>query len=367
MHVPKYRRHTAKDLGFVEWKGKRYYFSGRYDSTASREAYRQFLFRNVGAPPPDPEPPSSGFTVTALVVAYLKHAERFYGTGSRGEYANCKHALKPFGKRFAGIPAASFGPKALKIWQLELAAKKQARPYINAQCSKIKRAFKWAASEELIPVSVFQALCTVPGIRANRSEAREPSKRRPVPWGDVEPVLAELTPVVADMVRIQWHTAVRSGSLCRARVDQFEITQDVWIWRPRHKTECRGATLEVPIGPKCQAILKPYLQRARDGYLFDPRKQRKNRIYGKRYSTSSYYRAIQRAIERVNADLEKAGSKPLEPWFPHQLRHSKGQEVREVYGIEGAQAHLGHDSMEATELYSARRLELAKQIARETG
>jgi hypothetical protein len=200
LRIPKYRKHSIKDLGFVEWKGRRHYFPGRYNSAGSREAYRQFLFRNVGAPPADPEPASSGFSVTKLVIAYLNHAEAFYGSGSRGEYANCRHALKPLGKRFAGIPAEKFGPKMLKQWQVELAAKKQARPYINAQCSKIKRAFRWAASEELIPVTVYQGLCTVPGLRANRSEAAEPAGRKPVPWGDVEPVLLELNSVVADMV-----------------------------------------------------------------------------------------------------------------------------------------------------------------------
>jgi integrase len=370
MHVPKYRKHATKNIGFVEWRRRRYYFSGRYDSAESREAYRQFLFDNVGAPPADPAPPPGEHTVASLMLAYLDYAERFYGPGSRGEYSNCKHALKPLAKKHLITRAEAFGPKMLKAWLEERVAAGHSRPYVNSQLSKIKRAFRWAVAEELVPVAVYQALCTVPGLRAGHTDAAEPARRRPVPWGDVEAALLELSPVVADMVRIQWFTGVRSQSLCMAKAEQFDQTQDPWIWRPRHKTEKRGRILEVPIGPRCKALLEPYLTAAANGgYLFDPRRRRKNRIYGQRYKTTSYYRAIQRAIARVNAArVEKdPQAKLLEPWFPHQLRHSKGQLIREKYGAEGAQSHLGHDSLEATEIYSERRLELAKQIARETG
>ncbi len=40
--------------------------------------------------------------------------------------------------------------------------------------------FKWSVSEELVPVSVHQRLCTLPGLEAGRSAARESEPVRPV-------------------------------------------------------------------------------------------------------------------------------------------------------------------------------------------
>jgi hypothetical protein len=49
------------------------------------------------------------------------------------------------------------------------------------------------------------------------------------------------------------------------------------------------------------------------------------------------------------------------------LRRAKGHAIRDKFGIEAVAAVLGHASIKAAELYSARSLELAKRIAREVG
>ena len=54
-------------------------------------------------------------------------------------------------------------------------------------------------------------------------------------------------------------------------------------------------------------------------------------------------------------------------WHPHQLRHSRGTEIRSNYGIEAAQVALGHARADITEVYAEKNMELAIQIARETG
>ncbi len=51
----------------------------------------------------------------------------------------------------------------------------------------------------------------------------------------------------------------------------------------------------------------------------------------------------------------------------NQLRHSRGTEVRKQYGVEGAQAVLGHVRADVTQVYAQKSLELAMKIARETG
>lgn len=367
MRIPKYRRHTARDCGFVEFRGRRHYLPGPYRSSESWAAYKRFVLEHVGVDPSEPSKPS-GLSIADLVLAYLEHARRHYGDGARGEYANCRHALKPFAVAHAADLAATFGPLRLKSWQANRVKAGQAREYINQQVSKIRRAFRWAASEEMIPVAVYQALATVPGLQAGRTVAPDPPKRQGVADEHFYPVLAELSPAIATMLLLQRYTGARSGSICRATAGQFDRAAAPWLWRPRHKTEFRGHELVIPIGPRIQGILSPYLEgRGPDVYLFDPRDQRANRRYGRRYTTGTYYRAVQRGIDRANEARRQAELDLIPEWFPHQLRHTRGQEVRERYGIEAAQSALGHDTIDATEIYSGRRLELAKLVALETG
>ena len=54
------------------------------------------------------------------------------------------------------------------------------RATLNAHIGRVKRTFKWAASNELIPVSVFTALSTVEGLRRGRTAVPEPGNVLPV-------------------------------------------------------------------------------------------------------------------------------------------------------------------------------------------
>lgn len=357
MRVPKYRRHSTRNLGFAEHDGKRTYFPGKFNSHDSKEAFRDFLASAMG--PRATIRLASTLTVAGLVVEYLRYAKSRYGAGPRSEYANCRHALKPFGNHFSAVLAAGFGPKQLKEWQKNRAKKGQARTYINQQVAKIKRAFKWATSEELIPADVHYGLTTVESLKAGF--AKEAKARKPIPWNHVKATLPKLSKLIADMVMVQWLTGCRSGSLCRATPAQFTCRGKVWEWRPQHKTqrllESQGRELVLPVGPKCQAILKPYLKRGPDEFLFSPRSLKRDRRYNARYSTQTYYRAVTRGIERAG----------VPDWFPHLLRHTRINQTRQQHGVEAAQAIAGHDALDATEMYSRARLTLGKRIAKKTG
>lgn len=365
MRIPKYRRHSLRDIGFAEHAGKRIYFPGRHNSAESRAAYKTWLARHVGAAPALKR--EEQLSIYELVVNYLEHAERHYGSGARGEFANSRHALQHVVNLHRHEPAIEFGPLKLKQFQLALAGQKLSRTYINQTCAKLKRMFKWAASEELLPASVFQSLDTVPGLRAGKTAAKESPPKTPVHWEHVFATLTELSPTVTAMVLLQWHTGARSQSVCLATADQFNRSVDPWEWRPRHKTEYLQKEVVLFIGPHCQSLLTPLLEAAGDGALFRPQAQRPNQRYNKFYRSSAYYRAVTRAIERVNEYRQK-NDLPLVPlWSPHQIRHAKGTLVRERFGVEGAQSVLGHSSLEATQIYAQRQKELARNIARETG
>ena len=117
------------------------------------------------------------------------------------------------------------------------------------------------------------------------------------------------------------------------------------------------------------------------------RKAEPKRAAGQRYTNDSFRRAIQRACElafqmptelrRVpqNASAEDRAAwkekakqwRKKHFWSPHQLRHSAATEIRHKYGLEAAQATLGHSRMNVTEVYAEKNQELAAKVAREVG
>jgi hypothetical protein len=58
---------------------------------------------------------------------------------------------------------------------------------------------------------------------------------------------------------------------------------------------------------------------------------------------------------------------PVPHWFPLQVRHSRGTEVRKQRGLEAAQVALGHKYADVTQVYAERNLALAAQIAKDCG
>jgi len=194
---------------------------------------------------------------------------------------------------------------------------------------------------------------------------------------------------------------MRSYELVIMRPDDIDMADDVWIYEAYdHKNRWRGHRKPAPLGPKAQAIIRPFLDRDKESHLFSPReaeawrlerrpvhykakrktpvypselrarekaKQARRRRKPKRpkrdhYDTDSYRRAIVYGLKKAR----KSGVE-IRHWHPHQLRHSRGTAIRRKYGIEAAQVALGHARADVTQVYAEKNLELAKRIAREMG
>jgi integrase len=54
-------------------------------------------------------------------------------------------------------------------------------------------------------------------------------------------------------------------------------------------------------------------------------------------------------------------------WHPHALRHSAATQIWGQYGLEGAQAVLGHNELRTTQVYSEKNMDAARKIMREIG
>jgi hypothetical protein len=153
----------------------------------------------------------TGPTVVIVATLYVEHSASYYVKG--GEQTNevrmISDALAIPVERFGQLAATDFGPKSLKLCCEAMIARDWCRTHINRQMERIKRAFKWAASEELVPGSVYEALRCVSGLRRGRTSARESCPVKPVDDEVVEATLPHLPEVVADMVRIQRLTGMR--------------------------------------------------------------------------------------------------------------------------------------------------------------
>src|SRR5262245_36297716 len=97
------------------------------------------------------------------------------------------------------------------------------RNTVNQQVRRVKRLFKWATGEELVPGSVYHAHRAVDGLRRFRSAAPEPDPVVPVPEGDYAATLPHLSPTVRAMVELQYRTGIRGSEMRTMRTGEVDL------------------------------------------------------------------------------------------------------------------------------------------------
>ncbi len=392
--VPKYRHHRPSGQAVVSLRiGPDKYqdvYLGEYGSEASKLEYE----RVIGEWRQNSSKARKAGTTTVAAVCRLfgeharKHYQRPDGTTTNElvEYQEVIRVLVPL---YGVTPAADFGPLALKAVRSAMISKHGwARTTTNARVRRLKHIFKWAVAEQLVPVAVHAALATVSGLQKGRTTAREPEPVGPVADAVVDATLPFLNRHVRGLVEFQRLTGCRPGEAVQLRRCDLDESGAVWLYAPKqHKTDHRGRSRVVAVGPRAQAVATAFFVDDPAAYLFSPRrvtaelrvelrKNRKTPLYasavarnaarlkakpkrepGARYTPNSYSHAVLKACV-------KAG---VEPWSPNQLRHSFASIIRKRYGLETAGATLGHSKMSATEIYAERDGGLAMQVAAEMG
>jgi len=415
--TPKYRHHRASGQAVVTIAGKDHYL-GPWKSKASTVEYDRLIGEWLAAGRPTARPPATGeITVMEVVRAFWRHAQAFYVKNGRmtGTADNYKPALALLKTRYGHTAASDFGPLALKSLRASMVESGHSRRYINENVHRIRKTFRWAASEQLIPALIPQALATVEGLRKGHTKAKDHAPVSVVDNARVEATLPHLPRTVADMVRLQRLTGARPGEIIAMRPADIDRSGEVWTYTPaEHKTEHHNHRRIICIGPKAQAVLLPYLLRDAESHCFQPadsekqrrrevhakrttplscgnrpgtnRKRRCERAPGVRYSNDSYRRAISRACivafmpvelrrgpKDETADQRQARRtaaakwRAENVWFPHQLRHTAATDIRKRFGLESAQATLGHTRLEVTQIYAEKNQDLAERVAREVG
>jgi integrase len=418
--VPSYRLHKARNCAVVTIAGRNHYL-GPYGSPESHAQYAALIaeWQRLGIEKPKASIDGPSFTIGQLALAYRKHAAAYYQKNGRvtSQFHTETAALRAIVALYETDQAAAFGPLMLKNVQQHLISSGLCRTTINALTASVKRAFKWAASEELVPASVFHGLQTVNGLKKGRCAAKEPDPVEPVDEGTVNETLKFLSPITQAMVRLQLLTGMRPGEVCIMRPCDITIQlHGPWVYRPAsHKTEHRDRERRIYIGPEGQEILRPYLDRDAEAYCFSAReselwrheqqrtarkfpmtpsqwarkpKTNPRRTAGARFTSASYRRAISRACEaafmpdelqtprksakesgeaRERREQLAAEWRQANCWHPNQLRHSRATLIREQYGVEAAQVVLGHSDASITQIYAQKNFELAAKIMQQIG
>jgi integrase len=379
---PGYCLHKPTGQAYVRFDGKPFYL-GEYGSEKSKERYNRLKAEwlvNRHSAKFKPKA-SAGPTIADVCNAYLDHAEAYYPAGS--ELNNLKLACAPLSELFSTMPASEFGIlqyRACRDWWLS--SDTRSRQYINKQMNRMLRVFKWAVGEGMIPGAIHETLKCVAILKRGRTTAKESKKVTPVDVKVVEATLPHLTPIVADMIRLQTLLGCRPGEVCAITPAMVNRSSEVWtITLEAHKTAWRGKSRVIYVGPKAQAILAKYLLRAADTFCFSPKEsERKRRIrnvplnagnkpgktntlvvtdrtIGDCYTTGTYARAIRYACQRGK----------LEPWSPNQLRHNAATAIRKEFGLEAAQVILGHSEIGTTQVYAEQDTAKAIAVAKAVG
>jgi integrase len=417
--IPSYRFHKARNCAVVTIDGKNFYL-GRYDSPESYDKYARLIAEwksKKCRPGATPAPGQDGVanTVNELILAFWQHAKQRYVKHGQptSEIRSFRTALRPVRRLYGREPVTNFGPLALVACRQQLVEAGYCRKRINQHVGRIRQVFKWGVARELVPETVWRALCAVEGLRVGEGPETDPIK--PVPEEHIAAIKPYVTPQVAAMIDLQLWSGCRPGEACLVRSIDVNTQGPIWEYRPHsHKGEHHGKDRVVYLGPHAQEILKPWLKTDLHAYVFSPSegrewyhaqrainrktpKQFRSQPYqpksnpkrkpGERYTNLAYWHAIQRGCElafgmpdelrRIPKDLDAEERKRLARlaaewrkancWHPGQLRHNAGTRIRAAYGIEAARIILGHSSAVTSEIYAEIDREKAQEIVAKMG
>jgi integrase len=355
------------------------------------------------------------YTVAQLAVDFLEYAKGYYV--KNGEMTstvwNVAYAMQAMVDAWSDRTASSItGPELAALIDSTIRGERNGKEFVltaktvGDRLHLMKQSFRWARRFGLISAANLFDLMQVKAPVANRSEARASKKIRPVDehWLAVTKDFAPAP--VATMIDIQWLTGMRPESVCIMRSCDIDMSVPadrkgvkVWLYRPyTHKMEHAEKDHVIPLGPKCQELISPFLNRATDALLFSPaeseaerqerkREARKTPLYpshlaryaaqaasakraaaGDRYTTETYRRAIHYACAAAQRDARKSDPEAIVPkWNPNQLRHSAATRLNKAFALEDVSVLLNHADLKATRIYAEKDYGRAIKIARRVG
>lgn len=348
--------------------------------------------------------PSNIVTVGELMDKYLSHAKK----SLRPVKSNPEHPdlgflnrVESFLQLYSAWPVDQFGPDELYAVQRALIQheyvhgkkkKKYTRRGINDVTKWVKRIWKWGVGRQFVRIERLHALDEVKSLRMGESEAADNYRRKRVTEEEFKKVLAKVNPVVADMLKLSWLTAMRPYEVCEMRpFDIFRDDPECWLYIPgrdrspvgKHKTMRFERVKVIPLTSQAQKILKPRIKDFESKeYIFSPgeaietvlknkslkrktplnsgnrpgtnRKEHPMIQPREKYDHNSLCRAVVRACERAG----------VEKFVPYDLRRTAATGTRAILGKEAAKVLLGHTKTDTTDIYLLEEVQEAIKVAK---
>jgi integrase len=269
--------------------------------------------------------------IARIAYDFEQWAESYYTGGHVASYKTAMLHLEPW----YDLRADEFGAPELAAYRDRLKTVKNghgqqfAVSTANKLISRVKQMAAWAEERGYtVPRAWRSQLEPVRMIRPLEPGVKRPDKVSVVPdeifWKTVDAVKR---PVLRDMMLVHWYTGMRVQNLVGLTASELDMSREVWFYTPRHhKNTHRGHKLLIVIGPQAMQIINRHIGTNISEPVFISRRS------GKAYTTSGYRVAIRRVCERIG----------IEPWHPHQVRHSFATRIRKIGGIEMAKIALGH-------------------------
>lgn len=216
--VPQYLLHKPSGKARCRIDGRDYYL-GEFGSEESRQAYAELIRKHFSGTLSAgfcPAPADAcGVSIAELVLQYLRHAEGFYQKNGKptSELDLIRSAVRPLVRLFGATPAAEFGPLSLKAIRAAMIEAGWVRETCNQAVNRIRRMFRYAAENELLPVDVLRRLRTLTPLMAGKTAAPDRPRRSAVSRERIDAVLAVVPPMIRDMLTVQKLTGCRPGEL----------------------------------------------------------------------------------------------------------------------------------------------------------
>ncbi|WP_373651616.1 tyrosine-type recombinase/integrase [Schlesneria sp. DSM 10557] len=317
---------------------------GRGDNPESRRRYAVLLTEHTGlaVTASTATEKRASVTVNELLLRFVTEELPRYSTSE--QYCQ-KTVVRLLRQLFGETLVSEFGPLRLRVVRKAMVdgdptqkdqngkpcpRKPWSRDTVNRNVKRIQAIFRWGVSWEIVPETVAASLGTVRILAAGETAAAESTPRRSVSKSDIEAVRRQLTQRNRDILDLLGLTGARPGELLSVRAK--DLNQDGEVWRfdlIKHKTAHKGKSRTLFFNSKAQAILQRYITDDPEARLFPIRRD-------------SFGHAVLRACTRAG----------IEPFVPHEIRHTTATKLVDEVGIESAQRLLGHSDQAMTQHYS---------------
>ena len=151
--VPKYRKHRASGQAIVTIAGRGFYL-GPYGTKPSKLEYDRLICEWLAAGRPASfGAPANELCLVEIISRYLKFVRAHYQKGGRPSryIEDIRPAVVMLRDMYGRTPGCEFGPLALKALRQQMIGKGWSRRYVNENIDRVRRLFKWATSEQIVP------------------------------------------------------------------------------------------------------------------------------------------------------------------------------------------------------------------------